>query len=204
MSNLFDEDNLRLDFSNCPLIRPVERFDCKQGNPSGLLPVDFVAETAECLYFIEVKDFQNPAATVERWKADLELLATSVEDKKDRKDRCSKRVRRCEDANCCRVNDCCRNGMQPEFPVKMAQKLKDSLLRRYAQGESLNKSVVFLLLINMNALTPRERTVLYDKIRGHIPTGLKNSQFSAFNSVTFELVNANQIKTYGIICTTIN
>jgi hypothetical protein len=54
MSKLHDEGNLRFDFSLCSA---VERFDDKQHNPYGMKAVDFVAEDAESLYFIEVKDY---------------------------------------------------------------------------------------------------------------------------------------------------
>ena len=184
MSNLIDEGNLQFDFSNCPLIKPVERFDRKIGNPQGLEPVDFVAETADFLYFIEVKDFQHPNPKASH-KEDYDMLVAAIEYKKEMT----------------RVNGNVK-GMEPVFPRKMGQKIKDSLLRKYALGEEFNKSVIYILLINMDALKDQQRLVLFDKIRGHIPAGLKHPQYSKFKDILFDLVDINQIKKYGITCTT--
>ena len=182
MSNLLDEGNLQLNFSTCPLIKPVERFDSKVGNPQGLEPVDFVAETADFLYFIEIKDFQHPSANP---KEDYDMLVATIEYNKDKAKDSADYVK----------------GMEPVFPRKMGQKIKDSLLRKYALGEEFNKHVVYILLINMDALEPQQRLVLFDKIRGHIPAGLKHHQYSKFNDISFDLVDINQIKKYGITCT---
>jgi len=77
MNSIFNEGNLRLDFSSCNAIQPVERFDNRHTNAYGLMPVDFVMETADTLFFIEVKDFQNPNATTERREEDYKMLTIS-------------------------------------------------------------------------------------------------------------------------------
>ena len=90
------------------------------------------------------------------------------------------------------------------FPIEMGQKIKDSLLRIYAQGETISKDVVYLLLINCDKLAAKDRGLLEIKISGHIPTGLNDYRFSAFTNIHFEIVDADKIKTkYGITCTTI-
>jgi hypothetical protein len=89
------------------------------------------------------------------------------------------------------------------FCVKMGQKVKDSLLRKYALGDVINKDVVFLLLINFDTLGKAERALLKSRISGFIPTGLNESRFLAFTSISFELVNAENLEEYGITCTAI-
>jgi hypothetical protein len=133
--------------------------------------VDFVAETADCLYFIEVKDYQHPNAPQERQKDDYKKLMEVVD--------VGKTV----------------------FALEMGEKIKGSLLRRYAEGNAFTKKVMYLLFINLDKLGEFERGFLKTKISGHIPTGLNDARFSAFNEVTFDLVNADQLKQYGVNCT---
>jgi len=173
MSSLLVEGNLQFDFSGCKPCKPVEKFDEMQCNPYGMGAVDFVVETTDALYFIEVKDFQNPRATSERNREDAKMLSTAIE----------------------------KN--ETVFPIKMGQKFKDSLLRKYALGEKISKKVVYLLLINFDKFTPHERGLLEVKISGHIPTGLNNSRFNEFTNVHFEIVDVHKMLTYGINCTPI-
>ena len=166
-----DEGNLILDFSGCRSIKSVARFDTESENANGLKAVDFEAETSDCLIFIEVKDFQHPSATLERRKADFQMLSDATKKEKN------------------------------FFTIEMGQKIKDSLLRKYSLNKGITKDVVYLLFINADKFSAAERIRLKDKINGHIPTGLNDSRFSAFTNITFELVNAEQLRTYGIICT---
>ncbi|MDR0764598.1 MAG: hypothetical protein LBE65_03290 [Synergistaceae bacterium] len=81
MNNTFEEGNLRFDFSDCGI---AERFDDTQTNPRGMKAVDFVVESANCLYFIEVKDFQHPNASKEQREHDYKLLVEAGTGKKKR------------------------------------------------------------------------------------------------------------------------
>ena len=168
MNKRLDEGNLVFEF---PAFLSAERFDSRELNAFGMTSVDFVAEDADSLYFIEVKDYQNPKATLERRKIDYETLIAAVESK------------------------------EAVFPIKMGSKIKDSLLRKFAMGEKLSKKVIYLLLVNLDGLGTYERGLLMTKISGHVPTGLSERRFSAFTSIAFDLVNAEQLKKYGIICT---
>jgi len=168
MNKQLHEGNLMFEF---PSFLSVERFDNKESNPFGMKSVDFVAEDADCLYFIEIKDYQHPKATPNRRKADYETLIAAVKNKKS------------------------------IFTVEMGAKIKDSLLRKYSLGEQFSKRIVFLLFINFDVFSEIERGRLMAKISGHIPTGLNEPRFPAFTSVSFDLVNAGQLKNYGIICT---
>ena len=96
MSRLFDEGNLQFEFSARYV---TERFDDARINAYGLKAVDFVAEDADCLYFIEVKDFQHPQATPDRRISDYKMLIAAGTDKKS------------------------------VFNLEMGVKIKDSLLR---------------------------------------------------------------------------
>ncbi|MDR1537297.1 MAG: hypothetical protein LBU32_04745 [Clostridiales bacterium] len=59
MNNILKESGLSFDFSACG---KADRFDIAPTNPYGMKAVDFLAETDESLYFIEVKNFQHPNA----------------------------------------------------------------------------------------------------------------------------------------------
>ena len=163
-----DEGNLHFEFLS---FLSAERFDSKELNVFGMKSVDFVAEDTDCLYFIEVKDYQHPNTTENRRKLDFETLIAAVESKKS------------------------------IFTVEMGAKIKDSLLRKYSLGEQINKKIVFLLFINLDKFGEFERGRLLAKISGHIPTGLNDARFPAFTSISFDLVNAVQLKNYGITCT---
>ena len=166
VSKLLEEGNLQFDFSAYSL---VERFDDRQINPYGMKAVDFVAEDDECLYFIEVKDYQNPKATEERRKADYKMLIEAGKEK-------------------------------AVFNLEMGEKIKDSLLRKYSLGEKITKKVVYLLMINLDKLGEFERGLLKERISGHVPIGLNESRFREFTNISFDLVNSEQLKSYGIIC----
>jgi len=168
VSKLLDEGNLQFEF---PSFLSAERFDSKKINATGMKSVDFVAEDAGSLYFIEVKDYQHPKATLERRKTDYETLTAAVKNKK------------------------------AIFPIEMGAKIKDSLLRKYSVGEKFTKKVVYLLFINLDKLSEFEQGLLMTRISGHIPTGLNESRFPAFTNISFDLVNAEKLKNYGIICT---
>jgi hypothetical protein len=88
------------------------------------------------------------------------------------------------------------------FALKMGEKIKDSFLRRYAEGYTFDKNVVYLLFINLDLFGETERGLLKAKISGQIPTGLNHSRFSAFMRMKFKIVNTAQLKKdYSIICT---
>jgi len=169
MTKVLDEGNLLFDFS---VFQSAEKFDDRQTNPRGMMSVDFVAEDSDCLYFIEVKDFQNPNASKERLKEDFEMLRDAVEKKK------------------------------AVFNIRMGAKIKDSLLRKYSLGEEITKKVLYILFINLDKLSEHERGLLKAKISGYVPTGLNDSRFCKFTDISFDLVNAEQLKLYGINCTT--
>jgi hypothetical protein len=140
-------------------------------NNSGLHAVDFFIEREDYLLFIEVKDYQNPHTPREQQIDDYDMLKKAGIAKKS------------------------------VFALEMGGKIKDSLLNLYAKGESFTKNVVYLLFINCDALMAAERQRLFDKIRGHIPTGLNNNdRFTAFKEIKFKPVNVEKLKKYGIIC----
>ena len=169
-----DEGNLTFDFSGCNPIKPVFRFDSAAENAYGLKAVDFEAETDDSLIFVEVKDFQHPNATEKRRKADFKMLVEAA------------------------------TRGNATFHMEMGQKIKDSLLRKYAQGERITKNVVYLLLLNADGFSAAERMRLKEKIGGHVPTGLNSTRFSEFTSITFEMANIEHLKSFGITCTAKN
>jgi len=78
MNKTIDEGNLRFTFSKDYM--SALRFDNLVID--GLKAIDFVAETTDLLYFIEIKDFQNPKATPERRKSDADMLKAAITEKK--------------------------------------------------------------------------------------------------------------------------
>ena len=78
MSKLLDEGNLQFDFSS---FNTVERFDDRQYNPHGMKAVDFFAEDTKHMYFIEVKDFQNPNAPDKSRVSDYKMLIDATKSK---------------------------------------------------------------------------------------------------------------------------
>jgi hypothetical protein len=99
----------------------------------------------------------------------------------------------------------------------MGMKLKDTLLRLYAEGVIFDKPVEFLLIINLEMLEFAERVSLYerfidtrefgvnrDKVRGYIPTGLK--RFDSFRyGISFEMPKLTELKArYGFDVTAAN
>ena len=189
MDNLIIEGNLCFDFSGCSLLYAPIKFDKK--NPGGMTGVDFIAETSDCLYFIEVKDFQNPSASDKQKTADYQMLIAAAKEKKSR--------------SATQIEDKLSYEMGRNFCLGIGLKIKDSLLRKYAMGEAISKSVVYIFVLNMDNLGENERGFLKSKINnGYIPTGLNADEFSNFSEINFDLVNARQLKSYGIVCSAIS
>jgi len=200
MTRILDEQNLCFDFTNCPLVSDPVKFDTK--TIAGLSSVDFVAETEDCIYFVEVKDFQNPNAPEERRKADLETLIAAGREKPARKKKPATNDEfSTVKAELSAVRDQLSLCEGSAFTSEIGQKIKDSLLRKYAFGEQITKDIKYLVLINLDNLGTRERGRLKEKISGHIPTGLNAKDYGSFVSINFDLVDANQLKKYGITCT---
>jgi hypothetical protein len=174
---LDDGDNLEFEFHN---FLTAEKFDVKGSNPRGLLPVDFLAETSENLYFIEVKNYQNPKATEQRKIADFHMLASALEEKNKSEPK-----------------------MKSTFVVDMGQKIKDSLLRQYALKKTPDKPIIYLLFINLDKFGENELLKLKTKISGYIPTGLNAEKYNGFTKISFDVVNSKKLKEHGIICTQI-
>ena len=167
MDKIFEEGNLIFDFAS---FLNVIKYD-NEPVPYGMKAVDFLAETADYQYFIEVKDYQHPKAPLERRLEDYAKLVKASAEK---------------------------NSL---YSLEIGETIKDSLLRRYAEGETFEKDVVFILFINLDKLGEYERGLLKTKISGHVPTGLNDKRFCAFSSIAFELVNAEQLTQHGITCT---
>jgi len=148
----------------------AERFDAKETNPCGMKSVDFFVDGSARLYFIEVKDFQHPKALKEQRGKDRAMLIAAATEKKS------------------------------TFRVEMGEKIKDSLLRYYALGKTFTKNVDYLLVINLDKLGEFERGMLKAKISEHVLRGLNDGRFTAFTEISFDLVNAEQLKFRGITC----
>ena len=118
---------------------PCEKADTNV--PQGLMSVDFIVDSGDTLYLIEVKDFEHPNAPPENKKRDYKKLT---------------------DPNAA-------------FPLEMGMKVKDTILRLYSNSKEFTKPVIFILLIKLAKLEPRERQRLFAQTKKYIPTGLNNS-----------------------------
>ena len=155
------ESGLEFDFH-----LPCEKVDAESCH--GLKAVDFIVEGDNCLYFIEVKNYEQSKAPKENRERDYKMLT---------------------DKNAA-------------FPLEVGMKIKDSLLKRYAQAKPFSKKIVFLLVIKFSFLKANERRKLYEHIRGYVPTGLNG--YPAFNSISFEMPRIDEIKNkYGFDVTMI-
>jgi hypothetical protein len=76
MSDVLTEGNLCFDFSACG---DAMRFDDDAIKMHGLKAVDFFIETEDMLYFIEVKDYQNPKS--QRRNEDMAKLKEAMKAK---------------------------------------------------------------------------------------------------------------------------
>ena len=149
------ESGLEFDFHS-----PFEKGDAE--NIHGLKAVDFIVENDDCLYFIEIKNYEHPNAPEKNRKHDCEMLT-----KKD-----------------------------SVFPLEMGMKVKDSLLRRYAEAKPFSKKIKFLLVIKLSSLKSEERLKLYERVRGYIPTGLNG--YTAFSNISFEMPQIDELHSkYG-------
>jgi len=176
-NTILEEGNLLFSFSG---YLDVEKFDDQNTNLHGLLPVDFVAETSDKLCFIEVKDYQHPhPMAVAKRETNRQMLLTLVS-KKDNDEECSL------------------------YCHKIGSKFKDSLLRKYASGKidkEFKKEIIYIFFVNFDVLGANERGMLKEKISKHVPRGLKDSRRGLLPDMSFDLVNMDQLKNYGIFCT---
>ncbi|MCL2527844.1 MAG: hypothetical protein FWE42_05425 [Defluviitaleaceae bacterium] len=182
MVKFLEEGNLRFDFSSCPLVSAPEKFD--ENPPNGTSSVDFVAETTDCLYFIEVKDYQNPNSPEVKHQENYTMLVAAGKGKKEL------------------LGDELSSLRGEIFCLRISQNVKDSLLRKYVLGEVITKKVIYLIFINLDKLGQKERRRLKEKLHGYIPTGFNEGKYIHFKGISYDIVNAEQIKTYGITCTT--
>jgi len=153
------ESGLEFDFH-----LPFEKGDDE--NCQGLKAVDFIVEDDDCLYFIEVKNYEHPKAPEENRKRDYKMLTDEY----------------------------------AAFPLEIGMKVKDSLLRRYAQAKPFSKKIVFLLVIKFpsSKFKFNERRNLHERVSGYIPTGLNDSKYKAFNSIYFDIVLIDELQSnYG-------
>jgi hypothetical protein len=87
------------------------------------------------------------------------------------------------------------------FPLEIGMKIKDTLLKKFSEGATFDKPILFILINKFDILEPSERINLYDKISGYIPTGLKGkSKFT--HGIKFDMPSFYDLDhKYGIKAT---
>jgi hypothetical protein len=70
------------------------------------------------------------------------------------------------------------------YPLKMAMKFKDTLLKEVITGKSFDKPIKYLILLQFSMFDTNHRIMLLNKIREHIPL-FKESTYKAVESIAF-------------------
>jgi hypothetical protein len=81
------------------------------------------------------------------------------------------------------------------FPTIIGSKIKDSLLRKYADGYDFTKPVFAILILKQSELMASQRQRLFERTLGHIPTGL--NKHIKFSSISFDIPDINDTMKYG-------
>jgi hypothetical protein len=81
------------------------------------------------------------------------------------------------------------------FPLQIGSNIKDSLLRKYAEGHNFNKPIIAILILKQSQLMAAQRQKLYERIRGHVPTGLNGCP--KFSSILFDMPDITDTTKYG-------
>jgi hypothetical protein len=82
------------------------------------------------------------------------------------------------------------------FPLEIGMKIKDSLLKKYAEGYFYTKPIVALLILKLDKLNAKQRQRLFNKIAGYIPTGL-NKSYERFSRIEFYIPEISDTEQYG-------
>ncbi|MDR2090013.1 MAG: hypothetical protein LBP73_11755 [Clostridiales Family XIII bacterium] len=82
------------------------------------------------------------------------------------------------------------------FPLEIGMKIKDSLLKKYAEGYVFEKPIVALLVLKLDKLYVKQFQKLHDRIRGYVPTGL-NKGYTHFSKIEFKISKTTETKEYG-------
>jgi hypothetical protein len=82
------------------------------------------------------------------------------------------------------------------FPLEIGMKIKDSLLKKYAEGYSFTKPIVALLIMKLDKLNIKQRQRLFNKIVGYVPTSL-NKGYAQFSRIEFEIPAISETRKYG-------
>lgn len=79
------------------------------------------------------------------------------------------------------------------FPLAMGMKFKDSVLKKYALAYEFEKPIKYIIVLQFDIFTEKERGILREKVLNYIPTGLTNEIFSKFTKVdSFEILTATE------------
>jgi hypothetical protein len=81
------------------------------------------------------------------------------------------------------------------FPFIIGSNIKDSLLRKYAEGYNFTKPILAILILKQSELMASQRLKLFEKTKGHIPTGLNGHL--KFSSISFDIPDINDTMKYG-------
>jgi hypothetical protein len=82
------------------------------------------------------------------------------------------------------------------FPLEIGMKIKDSLLKKYAEGYVFTKPIVALLIMKLGKLNSKQRQRLFSKIAGYVPSGL-NRGYARFSRIEFRMPEVSDTEEYG-------
>ena len=91
-----------------------------------------------------------------------------------------------------------------EFSLRIAVKFKDSLLKELVMGNTFDKPIIYIFLLEYNGFDARQRSRLYESINGRIPK-FEEKIYKLVQSIKFKLLHSKNdfISDYNINVTEI-
>ena len=88
-----------------------------------------------------------------------------------------------------------KDMLSPAFPYQIGGKFKDTLLRNWVCGESLNKPVICVFILEFLDFTKSERGKLKEKLVNRIPFSLNKTEFGGKKHLErFELLSVDEFR----------
>jgi hypothetical protein len=131
---IFEEQDLRFDFSNAVAAKKFDPIDRK--GSECISAIDFIVELSDNLLFIEVKDPSHPKAKAKDKKKFLEKLQRSIQDNKQNK------------------------NIKESLAKELARNCRDAFYYEYVGGR-VTKPIIFIAIIELpptsfNVMSPAD------------------------------------------------
>ena len=165
-NRIFEESGIAFAFSE----KNVYKADTEDQQYNGLSSVDFIVDMSEQIYFIEVKNLENPLIPPEILLQQKKAFLTKMN-----------------------MNEGVSGYGDNRFQHSISLKLKDTLLKKLAMGGNFSKPVVYILLLEFIDLNFQQRRVLFENINSCLPK-FSEEKFLSIHSVSFDLCDMRKYK----------